>query len=113
MINRAAILLKAKQPFLDWINQADPEDDNPQLSLEELNEDRTVYLIDDLDAENPEEWIRLNHGQLFASELEDWYTDESFWPKERGLEAFYQWFAVECHSIVIDTVGTEIIDDET
>ena len=76
------------------------------------NEERTVYLISDGDAENIDRWIRENHVVLFESELEGWYTDESLWPKKRDLKTFNEWFEVECHSVVLDTVGGQIFDDE-
>jgi hypothetical protein len=112
MINRAAVILKYKEPFISWLNEADPYEDNPGITLEGANQERTVYLIDENDAENLEEWISLNYMQLFESELEDWYTDESLWPKNRTRKLFNEWFIVECHGVIIDTVGSEIIDDE-
>ncbi len=57
------------------MNEADPYDDNPGITLEDANQDITVYLINDDDAENLEEWISLNFIQLFESELEGWYTE--------------------------------------
>ena len=56
--------------------------------------------------------ISLNFEQLFESEIEDWYTDESLWPKNRNRKLFDEWFDVECHSVLIDTVDGKIIDDE-
>ncbi len=112
MVNRAAVILKYKDPFIHWVNEADPYDNNPGITLERVNQDRTIYLIYEDDAENLEEWISLNFMQLFESELEDWYTDESLWPKNRNRKLFDEWFDVECHSVIIDTVGSEIIDDE-
>lgn len=44
VINRAAVILKYKPPFVQWINESDPYDDNPGITMEEANEDRTVYL---------------------------------------------------------------------
>ncbi|MCP3888985.1 MAG: hypothetical protein GY702_08955 [Desulfobulbaceae bacterium] len=46
------------------------------------------------------------------SEIEDWYTDESLWPKNRDRKLFDEWFDVECHGVLIYTVGSKIIDDE-
>ena len=111
MINRAAVILKYKAPFIQWVNDADPYNDNPGITLESENKDSTVYLINEDDAENLEEWISLNFKQLFESEIEDWYTDESLWPKNRNRKLFDEWFDVECHSVLIDTVGSKIIDD--
>ncbi len=112
MINRGALILKAKEPFVQWINMADPNNKAPKVSMAEVNEDRTVYLIDDREAENPSEWIMLNCANLFETELEDWTTDESLWPPNRDLDLFNKWFAVECHTVLIDTCAGPIADNE-
>ncbi len=111
MINRAAVILKAKQPFIQWIKESDPLNDNPGITEEELINDNTVYLITTDDFENIEQWLSLNFMQLFTSELEEWYTDTSLWPKDRDKNLFDQWFSVEYHSVLIDTVGGLITDD--
>ncbi len=116
MINRAAILLRYKEPAVQWINDADPYDDGHEISLESANEERTIYLITDDDGDGPEaasNWVRSNYEVLFESELEGWYTLESLWPQKRTFALFNKWFEVECHSVIEDTVGTPIIDDET
>ena len=116
MINRAAVILRYKEPAVAWINEADPINDNAGISIESANEERTVYLIRDTDADTPadvEEWIRLNYEVLFESELEGWYTDEKLWPKNRSIKLFRNWFDVECHTVIVDTVESPIEDDET
>lgn len=113
MINRAAVILRYKEPFVRWINEADPYEDDPGITAENANDDLNVYLITDTDGENVEEWISLNYKTLFESELEDWYTDKSLWPKKRDRKTFDEWFAVEFHSVIIDTVNDLIEDDET
>ena len=45
MINRAALILKYKTPAIKWINEADPYQDDPGITNEFVNSDRTVYLI--------------------------------------------------------------------
>jgi hypothetical protein len=112
MINRAAVILKCKDPFITWLNESDPYDDDPGITFEDANSDRTVYLIRDSDGENIEEWISLNYKLLFESELYGWYTDESIWPKTLDRKLFDEWFGVECHTVIFDTVGSEITDDE-
>jgi hypothetical protein len=49
---------------------------------------------------------------LFEAELEGWYTDPSMWPQELTWKLFCEWFDVEYHTVLIDTVGDEIYDDE-
>ena len=45
-INRSLILLKPKQPFLNWLRALDDDDNN--LTLKELSDDSTAYLARDL-----------------------------------------------------------------
>ncbi|MBN2429069.1 MAG: hypothetical protein JXK94_12100 [Deltaproteobacteria bacterium] len=114
MINRAAVILRYKSPAIQWINEADPHDDEPAISLESANEDGIVYLIMDGDADTPElldEWIKLNYQTLLKNELAGWYTDKSLWPKKLDLDLFHEWFDIECHSIVEDTVDLPIEDE--
>jgi hypothetical protein len=113
MLNRAAILLKLKQAAVDWINEADPLE-NPGITLESANEDRTVYLVSDEVADDPVNvmhWLRLNWEVLFEAELTAWYIDESLWVHDRNFELFQEWFELECHSVITDTVDTPIEDD--
>jgi hypothetical protein len=112
MVNRGAVILRYKAPFIKWINEADPSEDNSEITMSNANEERTVYLITDADAENVEEWIRENHIALFENELEGWYNDETLWLKSRDYKTFIEWFEVECHSVIMDRVGGEIYDDE-
>jgi hypothetical protein len=112
MINRAAVILKYKDPFVRWINEADPDKSGTPVTLEDANSDRTVYLITDEDGENIDEWISLNYKALLENELEDWYNDESLWPQNRTKKLFQSWVEVACHTVIFDTVGTPIVDDE-
>ena len=114
MLNRAAVILKYKEPAIKWINDADPYNDDPGITKESVNEERTVYLISDYDADGPDavdRWIKRNWKILFEAELEDWYTDPDLWPKKLTLKLFRAWFTVECHTVLHDTVGGEIYDD--
>jgi hypothetical protein len=101
--------------MVQWINESDPYDDDPQISMESVNRERTVYLISDRDADDDKavaRWIKANYQVLFEAELEGWYTDESLWPQKRTLKMFHEWFEVECHSVIEDTVGTPIEEEE-
>ena len=115
-INRAAVILRYKEPAVAWINEADPHSDPSEITIDSVNDDRTVYLIRDRDADTPadlEEWIKLNYGILFESELDGWYSDEDLWPNNRSINLFRKWFDVECHTVIVDTVDSPIEDDET
>ena len=111
MVNRAALLLRYKEPFVQWLNESCPDANEPDISMEEANQDKIVYLLDEEEVDNLEEWISLNHQALFESELDGWNTDESRWPKKRDLELFAKWFEVECHTVLIDAGTGPIFDD--
>ena len=115
MLNRTAIILKYKAPAIQWINETDPYNDDPGIDAESVNDERTVYLISDEDGDSPDTikcWIDLNWRELFEQELEGWYTDPSLWPKNLSLKLFREWFTVEYHTCLVDTVGTEFYDDD-
>jgi len=112
MVNRGAVILRYKTPFVKWIQEADPSGQKLELTIEQANKEKTVYLISDEDAENFERWVSENFETLFDSELGGWYGDESLWPQKRDYKTFNEWLEVECHSVVIDTVGGEIFDDD-
>ncbi|WP_419177058.1 hypothetical protein [Desulfosediminicola sp.] len=112
MINRAALIVRLKEPFIQWINDADPLDNRSAITFEEANEDRTVYLIDESEADHVEEWLALNFMQVFECELEDWYADPALWPKNITMELFNEWCDIDCHTVIVDTVGGPIVDDE-
>src|SRR5215831_19882355 len=114
MVNRAALLLRYKQPAVDWINEVDPAPATEGATLDQVNEERTVYLIDETAAESSDKlhrWLQRNFAQLFEMELEAWYTDLALWPAKRTFKMFRDWFTVECNTVLVDLVGTEIHDD--
>ena len=112
MINRSAIILIKKQPFLDWLKGL-PDPVREELSLSELNEDATVYLLPDWnDDTERDELVREGYDVMFEQELEGWWTDESAWPKNRGLSVFRAWFDVRHHSMLVDLVDGPLEDDD-
>jgi len=115
LLNRSALILRYKEPAVRWINEADPNPDGPEITLEDVNKERTVYLIDEEVADTPEQlrkWIKANVRPLFESELGGWYVDPDLWPQKLTLKLFDEWFTVECHTMIFDTVGGPIEDDE-
>jgi hypothetical protein len=115
MVNRGALLLRYKEPAVRWINEADPSPDDSPITLSDVNEERTVYLIGDTVGDSPDtfqRWLKKNYADLFEMELEGWYTDPALWPKDRSFKLFQQWFDAELHTVLVDTVGDEIVDDD-
>jgi hypothetical protein len=102
-INRSLIVVKPKQPFLDWIRSVDPDQ---TLDLKDISDDPTAYLIPECGTdEEREQIIDWCADFLFEQELWSWYTDEDLWPVRRDAQTFREWFEVEFHSLVFDVVG--------
>jgi hypothetical protein len=115
MVDRGVLLLRYKEPAVLWINEADPSPRDKPLELSDVNEERTAYLIADAAGDSPatlHRWLKRNYATLFEMELEGWYTIPSLWPQNRTFKLFMEWFEPECHTVVIDLVGGEIVEDE-
>ena len=114
MINRAAFILKYKAPALQWINQVGDQLLTGPTTLQDVNSDRTVYLIADDIADDPEkleQWVQMNLQVLFESELDEWVNDSELWPDNLDYDLFDQWFSPECHTMVVDTLE-EVIEED-
>ena len=109
-INRSAAIIKPKQPLLDWLN-ALPDTDRP-FTLADFQTDYTVLLLpefgDDLHALK---FIKKLYKDIFEKELDSFCTDPDYWPTKRDYKTFSQWFYIEFHSMVFDTVDKEIIKE--
>ena len=99
IVNRAAVMLKPAQGYLEWAREC-PEA-IPDLTLKQLGEEGTVYLIPETN-DKPDKWLRRNFVAMFENELEAWYTDRDFWPKDRSFKSFKKFFKVRFCSIVLD-----------
>lgn len=100
-INRTVVMLAPKQPFLDWLNNVDPDDE--ALNLEDLREDNEVFLIPQFnDNSDSEKWVEKRWNFLFEHMLMGWIDDEAMWPQDRTLEMFREWFDIEIHTMAWD-----------
>ena len=111
MINRAALIIRFKQPFVDWVNGVDKTPCNGSIKLQEANDDTSVFLISSTMAGQIDRWLNRNYQPLFEEILEEWYTDVSLWPESRTLQLFNSWFDIELHNMVLDTLEEEIVAD--
>ena len=113
MIQRSAVILKAKESFLQWILDSDSDGELQGLELADLDEDRNVYLLDPDELEDPDSWLNRNCEAILEFELEDWTLDREQWPSTLDRGQFDRFFEQQTHSVVIDTVGGDIpADDE-
>jgi len=107
-INRSVLVIKPRQPYLDWTKRVSP--DSVQPTLKEMQQDCTTYLlIEALDRQHLESFLQENYTPMFEHELYAWHRDQSMWPVERSYTRFRKWFDVEMHSQVIDMLNPDAI----
>ena len=108
MLNRGVVMVKPKQPYLDWALGLDDSGLVP-----DTDEDRNVYLIQSFESDE-EAWEILEtvYDSIFENELWGWHTDPAGWPQNRTLEMFRAWFDVELHSMVEDLCDDTFVDDD-
>lgn len=102
MINRSILIVRAKQPFIQWL-QSLPDPAN--VTIEQVNQDNASYLLPAYETDDERKTILRRYFDLiFGEQLAGWWQDETAWPSRRGLKMFMEWFDVEFHSVVLDLV---------
>lgn len=109
MVNRGLVIVLAKEPFREWLlSLPDPCD----VSLEEINEDCTAYLIPEFeDDKQRDKVLKKLFGVIFEEQLAGWWTKEEDWPQIRDLRTFRKWFDLQFHSVVEDLADDVLIDE--
>ena len=109
-LNRSGVMVRPKQPFLEWLNAADPT--SLELTLLDLVQEPTIYLIPECDtSEEVAAVLRIFCGEIFEEQLAGWYSDTSTWPANRSFEVFCQWFDFQHHSMLVDLCDEPLIHD--
>ena len=101
IINRTALTVKPKQPFIDWANSLD--DDGPKLNINDPHYEPTVYLIDEaIDDRALSRILSRHYSQIFENELAGWHLVVEDWPEKRDGRTFKKWFEVTVSTMVLD-----------
>ena len=110
-INRTAIIIKPKQPFVDWLNTIPGEkSDN---TIENTSSENTTFLIPEFFGHKESRaYIKKIYSYIFEFELFGWYTNEELWPQKRTWNMFQEWFVIEINSEVFDLVEGDIEKEE-
>ncbi len=76
LINHAVVIIKPRQPFLDWANSLP---DPTPVTLEQLREDCNAILISDVDDDREaERYVRQIYRGLLDMEFVGWHHVLSF-----------------------------------
>ena len=102
MITNSLVLLRAKQPLLDWLNSL-PDAELFECELAEIQADPSSYLTPDF--EEPEElteYLKEHAEELFEQELSEWALAEELWPAKRDYAALCEFFEIITSNSVYD-----------
>ncbi len=106
-VNRAVMVLRARQPYVDWANALASGTDT--VSLDDARQAGSAFLIPSIERdEDARAFVEAHARAMFEHELGMWMDDPGTWPPTRDAETFLDWFDLEVHDIVVD-LGQEAI----
>ena len=103
VVERSILVLKPRQPLLEWINTKLAISNETLLDLASIRIDCNSYLIPEVnEIEDGVAYVDEIYEALFQMELASWSEDQSLWPEELSLKTFWEWFDVEISPTLID-----------
>ncbi|MFH0753091.1 MAG: hypothetical protein V2A70_00825 [Candidatus Omnitrophota bacterium] len=102
-----AVIVRRKQPFIDWIKYHDPEYD----AVDEKHDEKSVYLLSEKDGDDWDKYVKKHFLDIFENELEGWYTGPEMWPADRSWKVFNEWIDFEVQTMVYDLVDSPVEKD--
>lgn len=111
-INRAIVIIKKKQPFLDWLKQLpDPE---MNMTLAEINSSEPCCYLIPVSESNE---VQLKHlktysKDIFEDQMGGYWTDEDDWENDLSWANFKKWFDFEISTLPFDCVDEDIQRDD-
>jgi hypothetical protein len=107
-VNRMAVIVSAKRPFLDWLHSVDPT--SHDLTLCDLNDEPTAYLLPESGSdEEAVRQVRRFCKEILTAELDGWWRQRSDWPENLNFGLFKRWFEWQYHSVVLDLATGPLI----
>ena len=87
-VNRSAIAVTPKQPFLHWLHSVDRSSSG--LKLHDLSREPTIYLVRECESDQEfADCLGQIFPVIFEDQLQGWWTDQSVWPLDRTLDTFH------------------------
>ena len=109
IVNRTAVSVTGKQPYIDWTRKHDADSTKGLLTVTRAKPYGTAILLPEFEVEEDvQEWVEENAAWLFELQLAAWTDDEASWPASRDLKTFREWFRIDIHNVVVDVPDDDI-----
>lgn len=108
-----ALLLKPNKPLLEWLNQSNeyldyPAEDLSIYNLEVLRSACTAIIIPYLKSSREADSFFKKHWQkIFETELDSWCSNKNYWPADRRIEVFCEWFDFDYHDTAFNCINSK------
>ena len=69
---------------------------------------KNIFIIPDIvepTDNNIQKYLKKKYKKIFATILNNWYTDEKMWPNPVSFEIFNNWFDIEHNDSIFDLTG--------
>ena len=109
-LNRSVVIVKPRQPYLEW-TRADDAEGLASSVYGAMRDEPQVYLLPEY--EDPlvqQEVLDVFWPAIFEAMLECWVTDEALWPNGRTRAMFDKWFEIQMCSLVQDLYFSEPLE---
>lgn len=104
-VNRAALIVRPKQPYIDW---ADSMDDNGPRWNPDIAE-ASIYLVEQIELlEDVPTLIDTHWEWVFEDQLSGWMRDPEAWPAPLTRGMFVEWFDYEVSTVIWDLLNARI-----
>jgi hypothetical protein len=108
-INRGGLIVRPRTPYLEWVAGMR---DTAAEAVATFADRFAVYLVrEDPDEESETAPLEDFYEKVFELELEACCVNEDYWPENRTLAMFLEWFDVQGESLVI-YLGDEELEVE-
>lgn len=106
-INRSVLIVRPKQPYIDWANSMN--DGRPLADLKSMRKNPNPFLVDEIFYQDDLTHIIDEHWEtLFEIQLNNRMRDPDVWPEVLTREMFEKWFDYELFDMVWDITGRRI-----
>lgn len=106
-INRAIVIVKMKEPYIDWIRKL--PDPDFEITLDQINAEPTCYLIPAVETNaGLLNYLKKRSVEIFKEQMSSWWIDESDWEQDVTWKNFKRWFDFEFCSLAFDLGKNDI-----